>query len=220
MFKLEAKLIADQCKKFSATELSPMLNIGSSDLNFRTQIQPWIQEELIDPIENLGVEIIHCDLKPMEGVDIVGNIFDDEVFNEIRKINAKSLICSNILEHVQDPREFLERCLELIEPEGIIFITVPYDYPYHADPIDTMFRPTPEEVLALMGNRVTTVTAEIHALSSYRETVKKRPWLLLRPILRFPFPFVNWDKWKRSMKKLYYLFNDYKQTLLVVRKVS
>jgi hypothetical protein len=33
-------------------------------------------------------------------------------------------------------------CLDLLSIGGLIFVTVPLSYPYHRDPIDTMFRPT------------------------------------------------------------------------------
>ncbi|OBQ33891.1 MAG: hypothetical protein AN485_17485, partial [Anabaena sp. MDT14b] len=32
---------------------------------------------------------------------------------------------------------------------GYIFVTVPYKYPYHRDPIDTMFRPDIQELSSL-----------------------------------------------------------------------
>lgn len=215
---MEAQWIAAQCLQLPLRELSPLLNIGSSDLKFRTQTQPWIQDELFSPIEGMGVKVFHCDLKAQDGVDLVGDFFDEDVFRTIKATRARSLICSNILEHVLDPNAFIRRCLDLVESGGIIIVTVPFDYPYHADPIDTMFRPSPEEVLALFGEGITVIKAGIYPFSSYREVVGRRPWLLLRPLLRLPIPFIDWNRWKRTMKKLYYLFNDYKQTCVVVRK--
>lgn len=215
---MEAQWIAAQCLQLPLQELSPLLNIGSSDLKFRTQTQPWIQDELFSPIEEMGVKIFHCDLKAQDGVDIAGDFFDEEVFRTIKATKARSLICSNILEHVLDPGAFIRRCLDLVESGGIIIVTVPFDYPYHADPIDTMFRPSPEEVLALFGEGITVIKSGIYPASSYREEVRRRPWILLRPLLRLPIPFIDWNRWKRSMKRLYYLFNDYKQTCVVVRK--
>ena len=40
-------------------------------------------------------------------------------------------------------------CLDLLPIGGLIFVTVPLSYPYHRDPIDTMFRPS----LAELGRR-------------------------------------------------------------------
>jgi hypothetical protein len=47
---------------------------------------------------------------------------------------------------------------------------------------------------------------------SYRGQVKRRPWILLRHVFRFPFPFIGFGGWKRSMRKLYWLFNNYRIT--------
>jgi hypothetical protein len=47
---------------------------------------------------------------------------------------------------------------------------------------------------------------------SYRGQVKRRPWIVFRHISRFPFPFIGFKGWKRSMRKLYWLFNNYKIT--------
>jgi len=33
--------------------------------------------------------------------------------------------------------------------------------------------------------------------------------------MRFPFPFVAFGRWKRSMAKLYWLFNNYRFTAAV-----
>jgi hypothetical protein len=47
---------------------------------------------------------------------------------------------------------------------------------------------------------------------SYRGQVRRRPWILFRHIFRFPFPFIGFEGWKRSMRKLYWLFNNYRIT--------
>ena len=47
---------------------------------------------------------------------------------------------------------------------------------------------------------------------SYRSQVKRRPWILLRHILRFPFPFIRFEGWKRSVGKLYWLAHNYAVT--------
>ena len=43
-------------------------------------------------------------------------------------------------------------------PGSLVFVTVPFSYPYHRDPIDTMYRPSPFRV----GE-------------SYRGVVRERP---------------------------------------------
>jgi hypothetical protein len=72
-----------------------------------------------------------------------------------------------------------------------------------------MYRPAPDE-LAQLFRPATMLKGEIvDAGESYRGQVKRRPWLLLRHVLRFPFPFIGFGGWKRSMAKLYWLAHNY-----------
>lgn len=52
-----------------------------------------------------------------------------------------------------------------------LIITVPYDYPYHADPIDTMYRPSPNELNQLLP--LTWLEDEIVSAGSYKEEFKR-----------------------------------------------
>lgn len=219
MFAREAAWIARALSDVNADDLSPLLNVGASTRKFRTQDQPWIQEELIAPLEARGVRIVHLDLKEADGVDIAADITTDEGFQRAKAVGARALLLCNILEHVLDPGALARKTMALVEPGGLVVVTVPRSYPYHRDPIDTMFRPTPEQVAALFPGAVIEKAEELPC-GSYRDNVKARPWILLRPVLRFPFPFLGWDKWKRSMGKLYWLFNPYLTTCVVLRTPS
>lgn len=42
--------------------------------------------------------------------------------------------------------------------------------------------------------------------------------MFFRHFFRFFIPFVNWTAWKRSMRKLYWLFNPYKVSAIVGAK--
>jgi hypothetical protein len=216
MFAREAAWIAAALAHLDAGELSPLLNVGASTHQFRTQDQPWIQEQLIAPLEARGVRFIHLDLKAAEGVDVAADIMSEEGFETARQLGARALLLCNILEHVLDPGALCRKAMALVGPGGLVVVTVPRSYPYHRDPIDTLFRPTPEEVAALFPGS-TIEKAEILPCGSYRDNVRARPWILLRPVLRFPFPFLGWDKWKRSMGKLYWLFHPYLTTCVVLR---
>jgi hypothetical protein len=43
---------------------------------------------------------------------------------------------------------------ELLPPGGLLFLSVPHEFPYHPDPIDTMFRPGVEQLLRLFPRSV------------------------------------------------------------------
>ena len=44
------------------------------------------------------------------------------------------------------------------------------------------------------------------------------PWLLLRPLLRLPVPFLGLAKWRNSMVKPYWLFHNYRVSAAVLRR--
>ena len=82
-------------------------------------------------------------------MDVVGDLTDPAFHAELRSLGARSVLCCNLLEHVAEPGTIARSLVELVGPGGFAVVTVPYRFPYHADPIDTMFRPTPEELVAL-----------------------------------------------------------------------
>lgn len=219
MHRGEAEWVARALASVPAEALSPLLNIGSSTAEFRTRIQPWIEERLIAPLTARGVRLVHVDLKAAPGVDLAADIMDPAGFAAAQALNPKGLLLCNLLEHVPDAAAFAARCLALVPPGGYVVITVPRSYPHHRDPIDTMYRPTPQECAALFpGTEV--LAQETIEVGSYRDQVRARPWILLRHVFRAPFPFLGFEKWRRSMGKLYWLANPYLTTCLVLRKAS
>lgn len=219
MHKSEATWIVSKLANIDPSELSPMLNIGSSTLEFRTQKQPWIDRFLIKPLEERGVRVVHVDLKSAPGVDIVADLTTAQGFESLSKLNARSIMVCNVLEHVLDPRAFANRCADLVQPGGYVIVTVPRSYPHHRDPIDTMYRPTPDDA-AILFERTKVLAGEIIEVGSYRDHVRARPWILSRHIFRAPFPFLGWTKWKRSMGKLYWLVYPYLTSCVLLQKAD
>jgi len=217
VFALEARWIAAALARLPAARLSPLLNLGSSDRAFREVHQPWIERELFAPLAARGVRVVHSDQKQGAGIDVSGDVFDDAVFQALRAERFKALLCCNILEHVNDPDRLARRCEDLVEPGGILVVTVPRSYPYHRDPIDTMFRPSPAEVAALFPRCRTAESAVIEP-GSYRDDVRRRPWILLRHVFRAPFPFLGYARWKQSMRKLHWLAHPYQVTCVVLER--
>lgn len=213
----EAVWLLHQLSKYSTEQLSPLLNLGSSTRHFRSSVQPWIDEIIFRPLEYRNVKVVHCDIKDGDGVDVAADILDETGLARLQQLQPCAVICSNLMEHVLDPAELALRCLSIVPPGGLLFVTVPHSYPYHRDPIDTLYRPSPQE-LGLLFAPHHVVAAELVAAGSYRDILKKQPWKIMRHVLRFPFPFLNYGKWKRSMKKLYWLFHDYQISCVVIRK--
>ena len=209
MFEAEAIWLERQLRQWTPEQLSPLLNVGSSTRSFREAAQPWTDRNLFAPLRQRGVKVIHLDSKDGDGIDIRADILSDADLPRIRAFQPKAILCCNILEHVREPERLARRCMEIVGPGGFIFVTVPRSYPHHRDPIDTMYRPAPDD-LAQLFRPATMLGGEIVDVGeSYRGQVRKRPWILFRHILRFPFPFIGFEGWKRSVGKLYWLANNY-----------
>lgn len=219
MFDAEARWIGDRLAAIPSAMLSPLLNIGSSTGEFRETIQPWITRHIFGPLAARGVEIVHLDARDGAGIDIRADLLDDVDFARIRATPYRALLCCNVLEHVPDPGEFARRCAALVTPGGVIVVTVPRSYPHHADPIDTLYRPTPEEAASLFPAASVIAADILDVGQSYADEVRRRPWLLLRHLARAPVPFLGLEKWRRSMRKPYWLFHNYQVSAAVLRRI-
>ena len=220
MMVSDAKWLGEVLPKFTNEELSPILNIGSSTKKFREEDQPHIHQYVFAPLEERGIKVVHCDLKDAEGVDVSADIFNDDAIKKLAAYNPKAIICTHMFEHVLDKEDLSKRLLSLLPNNGLFFITVPNSYHQHDDPIDTMYRPTPEELAELFKGQ-DVIEKEILVDGNYWEKIRKRPvTLFFRHFTRFFIPFISLKKWKRSMKKLYWLFNNYKVSAIVGRKVT
>lgn len=203
----EACYLGSLVSSVPAAKLSPLLNIGSSTSAFRQSEQPWIEERVFRPLHVRGVRVLHCDIKAAPGVDLVGDVCNPEYLEELRGIGFKSVICSNLLEHITDPRRVCKAIEDLVARGGYIFVTVPRRYPYHPDPIDTRYRPSPMELVDLfqccavgsteivdcgthlgrlkrnrvsMGRFALRLCAPFHRPREWWNQVRLSPWLLRR----------------------------------------
>ncbi len=154
-------------------EASPLLNLGSSTRRFRETTKPHIEAELFKPLRVAGIEVVHSDLKAADGVDVAGDILDPEVRRALKARRFRCVLCSNVLEHVRDRAALAAACEELAGPGGHVLATAPSSYPFHADPIDTGFRPTPDE-LARIFTRSRIVAAEEVSGGTYGDDLRAR----------------------------------------------
>jgi hypothetical protein len=153
--------------------VSPLLNLGSSTRHFREVIKPHIEKELFRPLREAGVKVVHSDLKEDEGVDIAGDILDPELRRRLKEMGFKSILLSNLLEHVTNREAVAAACEEIVGSGGCILATVPSSCPYHADPIDTYYRPSPAELANLFGRSEPLLLEEVEGLT-YAEDLKRR----------------------------------------------
>jgi hypothetical protein len=219
MFETEARWLDAALDRYAADRLSPLLNLGSSTAAFREQTQPWTEQSLFRPLRDRGVEIVHVDTRDEAGIDLRADLTDPADLPQLFALRPRALLCCNLLEHVPEPDRLARHCLDILPISGLVFVTAPFSYPYHRDPIDTMYRPSPADLEALFVGARLLDAAIIGAGMSYRDNVRRRPWILLRHVARFPAPFVSLEKWKRSMAKLYWLAAEYRITCAVFEKL-
>jgi SAM-dependent methyltransferase len=152
-----------------------VLDIGSSTLEFRTVVQPHIEQNVFGPLRERGLLVSHLDARNEPGVDIVSDVETLTGVDEIYDL----VLCTSLLEHVVDRDRTIHHVKRVVGPRGHLLLTVPRRYPYHADPIDTEFRPSVSELRALVdwpevaAAEVVTVRAPLH----YRNRPWYRRWL-------------------------------------------
>ncbi|CAN1534457.1 hypothetical protein MCEREM21A_01533 [Sphingomonadaceae bacterium] len=190
---------------------STILNIGSSTGDFRERVQPHIFERLFLPLACDGYKVIHCDIKSNVGVDLVGDVLDENFQNELTKLSPALVLCSNLLEHLIDRTAFVSALKRIVPASQYLLISVPNSYPYHGDPIDTLFRPTPDE-LAFEFLPWTPVKLGIIESDSYWGDLAKtgRPMrLLLRHLLSIMLAIRSPKMFFRRADRLRWLFRKY-----------
>jgi hypothetical protein len=216
----EAAWIGLALSQIPAEQISPCLELGCSTLEFRTVQKPHIEAYIHAPLRGRGVGIVHSDIKAGEGIDICGDIFQTAVQDTLRNVNAKCVLCCNILEHVVDRKAFAAICDTLLMPQGYMVVTVPQSYPLHADPIDTYFRVTPEELAELFPGYSVVENATVES-DTYLAELRQLPHpalALLKLLARIAFFRGGLEATKCRAHRLLWMFRRYKVAAVVLRK--
>lgn len=217
---LEAQWLGQKLATVQDQDLFPMLNVGSSTLEFRTHTQPHIDKHVFAPLRARGGKIFHLDIKRSPGVDICGDLLDPDFLNSLLDLKVKSIMLSNLLEHVEE-RDAICRVVEQIVPQGgYLFVSGPADYPYHADPIDTMFRPTINELHGYFPKTTIVESAVIDSGNWRQWNRKERGRSLARTVVRLMTPFYRPAKWLEVARQSPYIFRHITAFAVVLRKVA
>jgi hypothetical protein len=215
---LESEWLGNRIASIPDETLFPLLNVGSSTLEFRTRTQPYIDKNIFAPLRARGGKVYHLDMKRSPGVDIVGDLFDPTLLNEIATMHIRAIMISNLLEHVANRQEICNVAMKILPPGGYLFVTGPYDYPYHPDPIDTMFRPTIAEVHAHFPH-TTIVDCAIIDSGNWRQwNIGERGRSLGRTIARLLMPLYRPTKWWELARQSPYIFKHITAYVLILRK--
>lgn len=224
MLTNEAKWIGDFLSALPLDSASPCLNLGSSTEYFRKIEQPCISQYITAPAEASGMRFIHADVKKAPGVDVAGDIYDPAFQARLAAFAPRSMLCCNMFEHVLDRPKLADICKTLVRPGGYIIVSVPRSFPYHIDPIDTYFRPTPAEIAELFSD-CEVIASEIILDRTYWQELslldmRQRLMILLKTGAHLFLPFYRWERWKCRLHLLLWLFRCYSVSIVVLKRRS
>jgi len=131
MLKKEAKWIGEMTQDL---KIKKVLDISGGDWFFRNIRQPFIEKYIFSNLKN----VVRTD---------INNDVCSKKFTKIGKFDL--VLANNILEHVADIKNASKNILSVVATGGYLCVSVPFRFPYHPDPIDNGFRPTPKELAKL-----------------------------------------------------------------------
>jgi hypothetical protein len=211
----EAKWFGRKIELMEPAKVFPMLNVGSSTEEFRKIEQPWIDRYIFKPIREKGQVIMHLDIKKSPGVDIVGDLSDPNFVKSLSKKEFKSVFLSNVLEHLQDKSKICEALTKILPSGGYIFVSCPLEYPFHPDPIDTMFRPNISELASLFPN-TRIIHADVVTCGTQLEYIGYKN--SLKTMIKVFIPFYKSSEWRNNLQYIPYFYKHFKATCLVLQK--
>lgn len=213
MLAAEAKWLGSAITSVPDTHLSPLLNVGSSTLDFRTRQQPYVDGDIFAPLRTRNAKVLHLDIKQQPGVDIVGDLTDPHFLTQLREMRPGSILVSNLFEHIPNRAQLAKIIADLVPSGGYVFASGPYAYPYHEDPVDYAFRPTVEEMAALFPG-LELVRGEIIPCGPFTRGGRSVPKYLGRLLMPWREP----RKWKELVRQFPYLFKETSAVAVVLRK--
>jgi hypothetical protein len=141
----EAKKINEYIETFLKDKKGIAINIGSSTADYIDIYQPYIRNFVLKPL-SLNFKVLNVDIKDQEGVDLVADFTTLDGQKSVAKLNGNLYLISNLLEHIPDYKLGIKSIIKLLNTGDILILSGPKSFPYHADPIDNMFRPNLEEL--------------------------------------------------------------------------
>jgi hypothetical protein len=213
----EAQWLNRRLSVLPSDALYPMCNLGSSTDHFRRVEQPYIDQYLFEPARVRNLKVIHVDAKPADGVDLVGDLTDPRFLARLAELDLRSVMCCNLLEHVVSRQVICEAVLSILKPGGYLIATVPYRFPYHEDPIDTMYRPRVKDLVASFPGAAIHDAATVRA-SRFTFDMNRNYRSLGRLIARACLPFYRSRQWWPAVRRLFDIAVGYQVTCVVLLK--
>ena len=219
MLETEARWIGMILQELDVEDLTPLLNVGSATGTFRKQVQPWIDREIFAPLLQRGVEVHHFDVQDGDGIDLRGDLNDELFMTDLASHRYRSLMCCNLLEHVANRAYVCNQLEQLVLPGGYLIVTVPCKFPYHPDPIDTLFRPNLEDIVSLFpGCRL--IQGDILDCGTGWDYVDRDPRIMFAKVRRRIAGLQEHGGIKGTTSFLPWLFRQFRQTCTLLEKQS
>ena len=218
MLKEESVWIKNLLNDHFSVNDFPLLNVGSSTEDFRKNIQPDIHQNVFAPLLKAERKVFHADIKDSKGVDLVGDLNQDSFRRELETLSIKSVLCSNLLEHLARPEVICKSILEVLPSGGKLIVTLPYQFPYHKDPIDTMLRPTVDEVHKMFPGTECVTSAIIESTDTYLSALRANRKYHIIMIARWLMPFYKYSEWKFMIKDYFNRKKKYAATCILLKK--
>lgn len=194
-----------------------VLNIGSQDEKY-LEIQKHIKENIVKPTLSKGARIYNLDIRDGSGVDIVGDVTNAEFSKKLRRYSFSVIYLFNVLEHVEDIDKFTGSIESLMQEDAYLIISVPFLYPIHFDPIDNLFRPTPEEVAKYFPNCKIVNSAIIKDYTYWYYITSSLKRFIIE-FTRILTPFYKFNKWINVViPKLKWLNRNFEVTCIILQK--
>jgi SAM-dependent methyltransferase len=118
----------------------PVLEVGSKDYGSTPDLRPFLP----------GCQYVGIDMEAGKGVDLVLDLTDDLSAISARLPVAKfnTVICFSVLEHCCNPFKMCANISDLLNPGGLVFVSVPFSWKIHGFPSD-YWRFTPQAIRVL-----------------------------------------------------------------------
>ncbi len=214
----ESEYINNIIENIKVPREAKILNIGSQD-NKYLKANCHIIENVINPAQKKGFEIINFDILPGEGINIHGDIFDNRIYKRLTNLNIDVIFLFNVLEHVIDIKSFIEKVEGIVNKDGFIFVSVPFKYPIHFDPIDNGFRPNVEE-LGTLFEKCTIQDGKIVIDYSFNYYLFRSIKSFFSGVARLLVPFYRFKKWRTVVvPKFFWINKTFCVTCVLLKKI-
>lgn len=198
------------------------LNIGAGNLEDQRLTKPWISANVFRSLNATGCKIIHTDFVPYNGIDVITDLSNPRCLEFADHLEGpKVILCSNVFEHLQSGvrKTAITAIQGALQPGDYLIVSVPYKYPFHPDPIDTLYRPSSDELSSLFD--LEWVSKDSISCGSFGTDLKGMSITKqLRKILKPLWPFQKPSKYLSNLHRLTFITRPYRISLVLGKKVA